>query len=273
MCVIWKKRGKLQLRCSKCWLRENCGPKSVVVKIGIFSPCSLGVSARRKTNTFNNFIGSFYLSLKNIFFNRILAENLWQYFHSHLATLLVSTIHSDCHFTMRTGERMQRIKLVARMPCPHTLCFCRCRGVFCVMTPSSWNATGPALPWSGTDWIASAFSSPLMSLDVKLTPFLKSLAGEWLLRCTGGVFPFYRPVPYALFQCIFFNASSSSSMYLGHLLSIRVARALRPCDSPWFAFGNISNHDSYPSQAQKIPEELPQSRRFFNPLWLATIST
>jgi len=39
-----------------------------------------------------------------------------------LATLLpVSTIHSDCHVTMRTGESMQRVKLVARMPCPHTL--------------------------------------------------------------------------------------------------------------------------------------------------------
>jgi len=29
LCVIQKTRGKLQLRCSKCWLIENCGPKSV----------------------------------------------------------------------------------------------------------------------------------------------------------------------------------------------------------------------------------------------------
>jgi len=43
--------------------------------------------------------------------------------------LAVSTIHSDCHFTMRTGESMQRIKLVARMPA-HTLCVNRCWGVF-----------------------------------------------------------------------------------------------------------------------------------------------
>jgi len=49
---------------------------------------------------------------------------------NHLATLAVSTIHSDCHFTMQTGESMQRVKLVARMPCPHTLCFNRCSGVF-----------------------------------------------------------------------------------------------------------------------------------------------
>jgi len=47
-CVSYKKRGKLQLRCSKCWLKENCGSKSVVVELGIFSPCSLRVSARRK---------------------------------------------------------------------------------------------------------------------------------------------------------------------------------------------------------------------------------
>jgi len=47
-CVSYKRRGKLQLRCSKCWLKENCGPKSVVVKMGIFRPCSLRASARRK---------------------------------------------------------------------------------------------------------------------------------------------------------------------------------------------------------------------------------
>jgi len=41
--------------------------------------------------------------------------------HNHLATLTVSTIHSDYHGTMRTGESMQRVKLVAVMPCPHTM--------------------------------------------------------------------------------------------------------------------------------------------------------
>jgi len=46
--VSYKTWGKLQLRCSKCWLKENCGPKSVVVKISIFSPCSLRASPRRK---------------------------------------------------------------------------------------------------------------------------------------------------------------------------------------------------------------------------------
>jgi len=46
-----------------------------------------------------------------------------------MVTLAVSTIHSDCHFTMRTGES-KRIKLLARMPCQHTSCFNRCWGVF-----------------------------------------------------------------------------------------------------------------------------------------------
>jgi len=51
--------------------------------------------------------------------------------HNHLATLpAVSTIHSDCHVTMRTGESMQRVKLETRMPCPHTLWFSRCWDVF-----------------------------------------------------------------------------------------------------------------------------------------------
>jgi len=39
---------------------------------------------------------------------------------NHLVTLVVSMIHSDCHCTMRTGESMQRLKLVARMPCSNT---------------------------------------------------------------------------------------------------------------------------------------------------------
>jgi len=68
---------------------------------------------------------------------RLLAESssfLWHHLanlaHNHLETLAVSTIHSDCHFMMRTGESMLRIKPVARMPCSHTLCFNRCWGVF-----------------------------------------------------------------------------------------------------------------------------------------------
>jgi len=35
LCVV-QKRGKLQLHCSKCWLKENCGRKSVVAKTSIF---------------------------------------------------------------------------------------------------------------------------------------------------------------------------------------------------------------------------------------------
>ena len=64
---------------------------------------------------------------------RPLAESssfLWHYLadlgHNHLATLVVSTIHSDCHVTMRTGQSIQRVKLETRMPCPHTLWFSRC---------------------------------------------------------------------------------------------------------------------------------------------------
>ena len=49
LCVV-QKWGKLQLRCSKCWLIENCGPKSVLAKTGIFSPCSFRASAGRKIN-------------------------------------------------------------------------------------------------------------------------------------------------------------------------------------------------------------------------------
>jgi len=47
---------------------------------------------------------------------RLLAESsrvLWHHLadlgHNHLATLAVSTIHSGCHVTMRTGESMQRV--------------------------------------------------------------------------------------------------------------------------------------------------------------------
>jgi len=49
-CESYNKRGKLQLRCSKHWLKENCGPESVLAKTGVFSPCLLWVSARRKIN-------------------------------------------------------------------------------------------------------------------------------------------------------------------------------------------------------------------------------
>jgi len=50
--------------------------------------------------------------------------------NNHLATLAVSTIHSDCHDPMRTGENMQWGKLETRMPCAHTLWFSRCWDVF-----------------------------------------------------------------------------------------------------------------------------------------------
>jgi len=45
-----KKRGKLQLRCSKVKMLtdRNCGPKSVLAKTDIFSPCLLRASKRRK---------------------------------------------------------------------------------------------------------------------------------------------------------------------------------------------------------------------------------
>jgi len=59
---------------------------------------------------------------------RLLAESssfLWHHLadlgHNHLATLVISMIHPDCHFTMQTGESMQKVKLVARTPCLHTL--------------------------------------------------------------------------------------------------------------------------------------------------------
>ena len=53
LCVA-QKRGELQLRCSKCWLKENCGRKSVVAKTSIFSPCSFRASERRKINILYN---------------------------------------------------------------------------------------------------------------------------------------------------------------------------------------------------------------------------
>jgi len=68
---------------------------------------------------------------------RLLAEYssfLWHHFadwgHNRLATLADSTIYSDCHVTMRTGESMQSVKLVTRLPWPHTLWFSRCWDVF-----------------------------------------------------------------------------------------------------------------------------------------------
>jgi len=48
LCVIQKKQSKLQLHCSWCWLKENCGPKSVLAKTSIFNPCLLRMSAQRK---------------------------------------------------------------------------------------------------------------------------------------------------------------------------------------------------------------------------------
>ena len=65
--------------------------------------------------------------------------------HNHLATLVVSITHSDCHFTMRTGESMQRVKLVARMPCSHSLCFSRCWGVFLTWGPELLKCYGPSV--------------------------------------------------------------------------------------------------------------------------------
>jgi len=49
--------------------------------------------------------------------NSFLRYHLADLAHNHLAKLVISMIHSDCHFTMRTGESMQRLKLVARMSC------------------------------------------------------------------------------------------------------------------------------------------------------------
>jgi len=50
LCVIQKNETSCStlLKKSKCWLIENCGLKSVLAKTGIFSQCSLRVSARQK---------------------------------------------------------------------------------------------------------------------------------------------------------------------------------------------------------------------------------
>jgi len=55
--------------------------------------------------------------------SRFLWHRLADWGHNHLAILADSTIHSDCRVTMRTGESMQRVKLVTRMPYQHTLWF------------------------------------------------------------------------------------------------------------------------------------------------------
>jgi len=53
LCVIQKTRqaAVTLLKKSKCWLIENCGPKSVLAKTSIFSPWLLRASARRKICT------------------------------------------------------------------------------------------------------------------------------------------------------------------------------------------------------------------------------
>ena len=129
--VSYKKRGKLQLHCWKCGLKENCGPKNVLVKTGVFSPCLVRASAKRKISILYNFIGFFQSCENNIFFHRIslfLADFSWQLVtklsaeassflwnhladlvHNHLVTPADSKIHSDCHLTMRTGESTQRV--------------------------------------------------------------------------------------------------------------------------------------------------------------------
>jgi len=78
-----------------------------------------------------------------MFVTRLLAESrsfLWHHLadlvHNHLATLAVSTINSDCFVTMQTGESMQRVKLVTRNSCPHTLWFSRCWGLFLTWGPA-----------------------------------------------------------------------------------------------------------------------------------------
>jgi len=50
LCVIQKTRQATAtlLKKSKCWLIENCGPKSVLAKTSVYSPCLLKASARRK---------------------------------------------------------------------------------------------------------------------------------------------------------------------------------------------------------------------------------
>jgi len=45
---------------------------------------------------------------------------------------------------MRTGESLQRVKLAARMPCPHTSCFSRCWGDFLCVSPKSQISLQPS---------------------------------------------------------------------------------------------------------------------------------
>ena len=61
LCVKQKTRqaAVTVLKKSKCWLIENCGPKSVLAKTGIFSPRLLRTSASRKISILYNFIGLF----------------------------------------------------------------------------------------------------------------------------------------------------------------------------------------------------------------------
>lgn len=85
-----------------------------------------------------------------------------------------------------------------------------------------------------------------------------------------GAFCFHEPVTYELFQCILIKVATVTQICLSNRLSTRADRALRSCDSPRFAFGNIWNHGSNQSQAQHIPEGLLRSRCFFSSLGLAT---
>jgi len=55
LCVIQKTRQVTLLKKSKCWLVSNSGPKSVLAKTGVFSPCLLRTSTRRKIRILYNF--------------------------------------------------------------------------------------------------------------------------------------------------------------------------------------------------------------------------
>jgi len=61
LCVVKKTRqaAVTLLKKSKCWLIENGGPISVLAKTGIFSPCLLRASTRRKITILYNFMGFF----------------------------------------------------------------------------------------------------------------------------------------------------------------------------------------------------------------------
>jgi len=61
LCGIQKTRqaAVTLLKKSKYWLIENCGPKSVLAKTGIFSPSLLRASASWKIGVLYNFVGSF----------------------------------------------------------------------------------------------------------------------------------------------------------------------------------------------------------------------